>query len=151
MWCRVTLVRTEVSEESIASIFRVKIICEIGTLLTVTSNCSMLWRSNHCMIQEAIEWDIPQDGRERELLVTVSLSSCLSFAVERWQAVASQWTLSNVSVSVNYGTLLVAPWNFRDIRSGSLSFAVPSTNSTSLRNLRIVSVAKQRPATIHPR
>jgi hypothetical protein len=33
------LVRTDVSEESIASIIRVKRISELGTMLAVTSNC----------------------------------------------------------------------------------------------------------------
>jgi hypothetical protein len=36
MWHRVTLVRTEVSEERIASIFRVETISELGATLAVT-------------------------------------------------------------------------------------------------------------------
>jgi hypothetical protein len=35
--CNVALVRTDVSEEQIASIFRVTIIGELGTTLTVTN------------------------------------------------------------------------------------------------------------------
>jgi hypothetical protein len=38
MLCRVPLVRTDVSEERIASIIRVTRICDIGTMLAVTSN-----------------------------------------------------------------------------------------------------------------
>jgi hypothetical protein len=38
MWCRVVLVRTDVSEECIASISRVKRISELGTTLAITSN-----------------------------------------------------------------------------------------------------------------
>jgi hypothetical protein len=35
---RVALVSSDVSKESVASIFRIKIISELGTKLTVTSN-----------------------------------------------------------------------------------------------------------------
>jgi hypothetical protein len=43
----VTLVRTNVSEERVASIFRVKIISELGTTLAVTINCRKSRRINH--------------------------------------------------------------------------------------------------------
>jgi demethoxyubiquinone hydroxylase (CLK1/Coq7/Cat5 family) len=49
---RMALVRTDVSEEHIASIIRVKRIGELGTTLAVTSNRSTLRRntmSSHCM------------------------------------------------------------------------------------------------------
>jgi hypothetical protein len=42
MWRRVVLVRTDVSEECISSIFTVKIISELETTLEATSNCSTL-------------------------------------------------------------------------------------------------------------
>jgi hypothetical protein len=38
----VCLVKTDVSEEVIASIFRVKRITELGTTLAVTTNCQLL-------------------------------------------------------------------------------------------------------------
>jgi hypothetical protein len=38
MWRRVALLRTDVSEELIASIIRVKAIGELGTTIAVTSN-----------------------------------------------------------------------------------------------------------------
>jgi hypothetical protein len=43
---RVALVRTDLSEELSASIFRVTIIGELGTTLTVTSNRRMLLRNS---------------------------------------------------------------------------------------------------------
>jgi hypothetical protein len=42
MICHVALVRTDVSEECIASIIRVTRIAELGTMLAVTINKSML-------------------------------------------------------------------------------------------------------------
>jgi hypothetical protein len=46
MLCCVALVRTDVSEEHITFIIRVTRISELGTLLAVTSNRSMLWRNS---------------------------------------------------------------------------------------------------------
>jgi hypothetical protein len=45
MLCRVALVRTDVSEEGIAPVIRVTRIGELGTMLAVTSNRSMLQRN----------------------------------------------------------------------------------------------------------
>jgi hypothetical protein len=64
---RVVLVRTDVSEERIASIFRVKNQRTKNTL-AVVSDCSTLQRSNHYMRKEEIEWNILHCGRERVLL-----------------------------------------------------------------------------------
>jgi hypothetical protein len=47
MLLRVALVRTDVSEELIASFIRVKRIGELGTTLAVTSNRSTLRRSTN--------------------------------------------------------------------------------------------------------
>jgi hypothetical protein len=44
MWRRVSLVRTDASEERIASIIRVTRIGELGTTLAVTSDRSTLWK-----------------------------------------------------------------------------------------------------------
>jgi hypothetical protein len=44
---RVALVRTDVSEESIASIIRMESIGELGTTLAITSNRSTLRRNNY--------------------------------------------------------------------------------------------------------
>jgi hypothetical protein len=74
----VALVGSDVSEERIAYIFRVGRISELGTELAVTSNCSTPGRINHYMRKEEIEWDMFRGGRERELLVVVSLSLRLS-------------------------------------------------------------------------
>jgi hypothetical protein len=57
----VALVRINVSEEPIASIFKVKAISELGRTLAVTSNCSMLRRINHYIRKEAIEWNVLHD------------------------------------------------------------------------------------------
>jgi hypothetical protein len=46
MICHVALVRTDVSEECITSIIRVTRTGELGTMLTVTSNQSMLRRNS---------------------------------------------------------------------------------------------------------
>jgi hypothetical protein len=51
----VALVRTDVSEERIASIIRVSRIGELGTTLTVTSNRSTLRRN-------ATRHKVPEDG-----------------------------------------------------------------------------------------
>jgi hypothetical protein len=51
---RVVLVRTEVSEELIASIFRVEIVPELGTTLAVTVGTSVLTRP--------ARRHIPEDG-----------------------------------------------------------------------------------------
>jgi hypothetical protein len=48
---RVTLVTTDVSEESIASIIRVTIISELWTMSAVTSNRSTPWK-RHSLIQD---------------------------------------------------------------------------------------------------
>jgi hypothetical protein len=61
MWRRVVLVRTDVSEEHIASIFRVKIISEVGTTLKLTSNCITLRKINHYIRNNEIEWAVPHD------------------------------------------------------------------------------------------
>jgi hypothetical protein len=51
---------------------------------------------------EAIEWDVPHDRRERKLLVTVFLS-CSSVKEEtQWQVVASQRTLPKVTYVGGY-------------------------------------------------
>jgi hypothetical protein len=42
---RVALIRTDISEERIASVIRVTRISELGTTLAVTSNWSLLWRN----------------------------------------------------------------------------------------------------------
>jgi hypothetical protein len=42
MWCHVTLLRTDVSEEYIASVMRVIRISDLGTTLAITSNWSTL-------------------------------------------------------------------------------------------------------------
>jgi hypothetical protein len=42
MWCCVALVRTDIFQECITSIIRVKRISELGIMLAVTSNWSML-------------------------------------------------------------------------------------------------------------
>jgi hypothetical protein len=47
MFRRVALVRTDVPEEFIASIFRVERISELGTTLTVTGNTSAYKRRAH--------------------------------------------------------------------------------------------------------
>jgi hypothetical protein len=44
----VTLVRTDVSEERIASIIRLTIIGELGTTVAVSSNRSTLGRNTRC-------------------------------------------------------------------------------------------------------
>jgi hypothetical protein len=81
---RVALVRTDVSEELRASFIRVTRIGELGTTLAVTSNYSTLRIIKHYMRKEGIEWDVPHHGRKRELLATVSISSCVSISVEIW-------------------------------------------------------------------
>jgi hypothetical protein len=43
---RVVLVRTDISEEHIASIIRVEVIGELGTTLTVTSNRSTIYTAS---------------------------------------------------------------------------------------------------------
>jgi hypothetical protein len=58
MWCHVTLVRTNISEECIASRMRVEKISELATTLTVNSNWSTLQKTAaDYMKTEAIEWD----------------------------------------------------------------------------------------------
>jgi hypothetical protein len=49
MLCRVALVRTDVSEELIASIIRVRRIGELGTTLAVTSNRRTLYLFAACV------------------------------------------------------------------------------------------------------
>jgi hypothetical protein len=52
---RVALVRTDVSEEYIASIIRVTRISELGTMLAVTSNRSTLRRNTmHFYVQKVV-------------------------------------------------------------------------------------------------
>jgi hypothetical protein len=63
----VTLVKSYVSEEWIASIIRVARIDELGTMLAVTSNRSMLWRnsirsSETSVLKRATRHNIPEDG-----------------------------------------------------------------------------------------
>jgi hypothetical protein len=70
---RVALARNDVSDESVASIIRVRRISEVGTILAVTSNCSTLRRNVHCMRKEAIEWDVLNEGREGDFLYCVFL------------------------------------------------------------------------------
>jgi hypothetical protein len=59
MWCRVTLVRTGVSEETIASIIMVKIISELGITLAVASNRIMLRRNE---VIGYFIWPYPSSG-----------------------------------------------------------------------------------------
>jgi hypothetical protein len=72
----VALVRRDVSEECITSIFRVKIISKLGTMLAVTGNCSMLWRIIHYMRKKSIEWDVLHDSL---ILVTLMMKAACSF------------------------------------------------------------------------
>jgi hypothetical protein len=57
--------RTDVSEERIASIIRVGRISDLGTMLAVTNNGSMLRRNTNYTRKEAIEWGIKEmvEGR----------------------------------------------------------------------------------------
>jgi hypothetical protein len=50
MLCRAALVRTNVSEELIASIIRIKRISELGTTLAVTNNQHMLQRNTKFLV-----------------------------------------------------------------------------------------------------
>jgi hypothetical protein len=58
---RVALLKTEVSEESIASIIRVTRIGEIGTTLAVTSNWSTLRFSETPVVTRATRRNIQED------------------------------------------------------------------------------------------
>jgi demethoxyubiquinone hydroxylase (CLK1/Coq7/Cat5 family) len=71
---RAALVRTDTSEERIASIIRVTVIGELGTTITVTSNRSILRRntvtlmmvaihsSETSLLRGATRRNIPEDG-----------------------------------------------------------------------------------------
>jgi hypothetical protein len=74
MWCRVALVRIDVSEERIAYILMVKIINDLGTTIAVTSNCSTLRRINQILILRSV----------LQLLVTAIVvpSSLIIFALK---------------------------------------------------------------------
>jgi hypothetical protein len=63
---RVALVGTDVSEEYIASIFRVTRIGEQGTALAVTNNRSTLRRNKQSTLTRAIWRSIPEDGILKE-------------------------------------------------------------------------------------
>jgi hypothetical protein len=58
----VALVRTDVSEEHIASITGVEGNSKLGTTLAVTSNCSTLQGTTDYIRNEAIEWDTRETG-----------------------------------------------------------------------------------------
>jgi hypothetical protein len=68
----VTLVRTDVSEERIASFMKVTRIGELGTTFAVASNRSTLRRNTMSIVTRAIRRNIPEDdnlhSRRRENL-----------------------------------------------------------------------------------
>jgi hypothetical protein len=78
MLCRVVLVRTDVSEERIASIIRVTRIGELGTTLAVTSNHSML-REN--TMTSSMLWLLATANvvRSSPILVTLMMEGIRSY------------------------------------------------------------------------
>jgi hypothetical protein len=61
MLCRVALVRTDVSDESIASIIRATRIVELGTMLAVTSVLRLLVAANVVLSlprENIVLWDV---------------------------------------------------------------------------------------------
>jgi hypothetical protein len=58
MLCCATIVRTDISEECIASIIRVTRIGDLGTTLTVSSNYQLNHAAKNCyMRKEALVWN----------------------------------------------------------------------------------------------
>jgi hypothetical protein len=62
----VALVTTDVSEEHITSIIRVKRISELA-VLAVTSNGSTMQRNTNYMRKEALQWDTREMGERMEV------------------------------------------------------------------------------------
>jgi hypothetical protein len=80
---RVVLLRTDVSEESIATIIRVKGIGELDTTLAVTSNRSTLRYvpPKHQFLTRVTRRNIPEDGILQHSSYTITLEAFMSLAV----------------------------------------------------------------------